>query len=40
MREGGKFQRVIAIKKKPLIQFRRLVALDLGDLLRADPEAP
>jgi hypothetical protein len=34
-----KLRKVITIKKTPLTRFRRLVALDPGDLLRADPEA-
>ena len=34
-----KLRKAITIKKTTLTRFRRLVALDLGDLLRADPEA-
>ena len=34
-----KFRKAIAIKKMALPRFRRLVARDPGDLLRADPEA-
>jgi hypothetical protein len=34
-----KLRKAITIKKTALIRFRRLVALDPGDLLHADPEA-
>jgi hypothetical protein len=34
-----KFRKAFTIKKMALTRFRRLVALDPGDLLRADPEA-
>jgi len=34
-----KFRRAITIKKTALTRFGWLVALDLGDLPRADPEA-
>jgi hypothetical protein len=34
-----KFRKAITIKKTPLTRFRRLVALDPGDVVRADPEA-
>jgi hypothetical protein len=34
-----KFRKAIMVKKTALTRFRRLVAIDPDDLLRADPEA-